>query len=235
MTWLLPSQLSHFAPVAECSTSASTPEPNTSASDRMWWLTLSGKPTQRPSSWPGWKKRPWSRLLFGAAISPQSSSTDWLKAWMRSSPASHAPTSRLQESVRGQTASDGSGQTSSGSSADIDRRSCGSKTCPACSAPPASEICAYVAGLIDGEGSITIQRNEWRGTPQYALSLAIEMDLTVRATSPNMLVSVRGCVVNEIMSALNHQDEQEIRAWIEGRKRHRRVIKRAYSKMRAGS
>jgi len=61
--WLLPSYLS--AQVSEDSNSASSsqsPEP-------LLWVTLSGKPSQRPFSWQGWKRRPWSQLLFSAVTS----------------------------------------------------------------------------------------------------------------------------------------------------------------------
>jgi hypothetical protein len=54
----------------------------------------------------------------------------------------------------------------------------------------------------------------------------------VKATNRNMLVSVRGCVVNEIMAALDTTDEQEIRARLAKRKDHRRKIKKAYTTIR---
>jgi hypothetical protein len=34
-----------------------------------WWVMSSGKPTQRPSSWRGWKTRPWIVRLFGLETS----------------------------------------------------------------------------------------------------------------------------------------------------------------------
>lgn len=34
------------------------------------WCTSSGKPTPRPVSWPGWKSRPWIRVLSGTTCSP---------------------------------------------------------------------------------------------------------------------------------------------------------------------
>lgn len=57
--------------------------------------------------------------------------------------------------------------------------------------------------------------------------------LAVTATSRNMLVSVRGCVINEIMAALDTTDEHAIRARLAERKRHRRFIKKAYAANRA--
>ena len=47
----------------------------------------------------------------------------------------------------------------------------------------------------------------------------------VKATTPNMLLSVRNKVHNEIMAALDVIDEAEIRARLERRRRFRRKIK----------
>ena len=54
----------------------------------------------------------------------------------------------------------------------------------------------------------------------------------VLATSPNMLVSVRNTVYNEIMAALDLTDEGEIRARLEKRKVFRRQHKAAWNKIR---
>ena len=61
--WLLPSSL------CALDTGASKSPSDQSTPDLQWWVTLSGKATQRPSSWPGWKTRPWSQHLFGAVTS----------------------------------------------------------------------------------------------------------------------------------------------------------------------
>jgi hypothetical protein len=55
----------------------------------------------------------------------------------------------------------------------------------------------------------------------------------VKATSRNMLLSVRGCVQNEIMAALGTMDEQAIRERLTKRKQFRRKIKAAYQNNRA--
>lgn len=34
------------------------------------WCTSSGKPTQQPASWRGWRKRPWRKALCGTTLSP---------------------------------------------------------------------------------------------------------------------------------------------------------------------
>ena len=54
----------------------------------------------------------------------------------------------------------------------------------------------------------------------------------VEATSPNMLRSVRGCVFNEIMAALETTDEADILTRLERRRAFRRKWKAAYRKMR---
>lgn len=123
MTWLLPSALSHCAPASECSTKDFAPGSSTSRSDLTFWLTLSGKPMQRPGSWPGWKKRVWSRRLFGAATLPHRSSTDWLATWLASRPASHVSLSRSRDRAKAKKTSVGYGPTSLDSFASFDRPS----------------------------------------------------------------------------------------------------------------
>lgn len=53
----------------------------------------------------------------------------------------------------------------------------------------------------------------------------------VEATSRNMLRSVRGCVFNEIMAALETTDETEILARLERRRVFRRQRKAAWKKI----
>ena len=103
MTWLLPSSLS--ARVSEDSRLACPshyPEPE-------WWVTVSGTATQRPSSWRGWKTRPWIRLLSGAAISPDSHAVRSLVESISSRPDSLASRGPSQASETGRTTRDGSG------------------------------------------------------------------------------------------------------------------------------
>lgn len=65
--WLyVPSTTSPSAPASEALTSESiSPCPKPAV-----WLTLNGKPTQRPLSWPGWKTRPWIARLSGTILQP---------------------------------------------------------------------------------------------------------------------------------------------------------------------
>lgn len=93
----------------------------------MWWLTLSGTLTQRPSSWRGWKTRPWSRRLFGAATS-QSWTPPHFSEWTWSVPAFPVPPSPAPGSARDLTMSGGSGPTSPRSSSPSVRDSSSSRT-----------------------------------------------------------------------------------------------------------
>ena len=54
----------------------------------------------------------------------------------------------------------------------------------------------------------------------------------VEATSPNMLRSVRGCVINEIMDSLELTDEAAILERLERTARERRAYRAAYRKNR---
>ena len=54
----------------------------------------------------------------------------------------------------------------------------------------------------------------------------------VKATTPNMLVSVKGCVFNEIIAAVGTNDVAEIEARLIRRKKHRREMKAAWRKAR---
>jgi len=53
------------------------------------FVTLSGKPTQRPLSWRGWKSRPWIRLLYGM-ISKPSTAARGVESWISSQRATRA-------------------------------------------------------------------------------------------------------------------------------------------------
>ena len=56
------------------------------------WVTSSGTPMQRPSSWPGWKTRPWRRLLSGTTLPPSMASRG-VERWISSAAGSPARTS----------------------------------------------------------------------------------------------------------------------------------------------
>ncbi len=107
--WLyLPgSASSRGSAAAAGSTSASeSPSP-----DPRLWVTSSGKPTQQPLSWRGWRTRPWIRLLFGTTLPPSRASSiaeQWISSW-RDSPA---PQPRSQENGKESRTSGGYGRSS---------------------------------------------------------------------------------------------------------------------------
>jgi hypothetical protein len=79
--------------------------------------------------------------------------------WIASLRDSRAKTSASLESVLGLREQEADCSTkSSTSQTSAERLTCFSKTCLACSAPPDIARDAYVAGIIDGEGSISIQK-----------------------------------------------------------------------------
>jgi hypothetical protein len=65
-----------------------------------------------------------------------------------------------------------------------------------------------------------------------AAHIEIQYPDAVLATSPNMLVSLRNTVYNEIIAALDLTDEDAIRARLEWRKAWRRQHKEAWKKIR---
>lgn len=109
--WIIPSLISsRFAAESECLTKDLPLPSSTSESEPVLWVTLSGKATPRPRSWPGWKIRHWSPLLFGAAIwepSRQKSFTGW---WTLLWQESHANRSVLPASKSARKTKDGSGR-----------------------------------------------------------------------------------------------------------------------------
>ncbi len=92
------------------------------------FATSSGKPSQRPCSWPGWKTRPWSRLLSSMTFSP-STLNRGVEKWTSSLPGSPASPGPSPDSVREPTTSGGSGPRSLESFATWDPESCSWKTC----------------------------------------------------------------------------------------------------------
>ena len=114
MMWLLPSCLSALG------TEDSSLPCEPSGQPVEWSVTASGKATQRPSSWRGWKTRPWSRLLFGAVTSP-SFQPPHFSEWTSLPPASHASPGAALDKVEAPRTSDGYGTTSHHFFAEWDR------------------------------------------------------------------------------------------------------------------
>lgn len=98
-----------FAPgLEDLSSDCPSPSPDTVA-----FATSSGKPTARPLSWRGWKRRPWIALLYGT-ISRPSMAARGVESWIWSLRASRASRSAPPERSSEPTTSDGSGRLSSG-------------------------------------------------------------------------------------------------------------------------
>lgn len=126
--WLIPSQLSGFAPALLGSTKACAPDSNTLDSGIALHVSSSGTVMRRPCSWPGWRRRPWSRLLFGAVISRTSTAGRFVERWTESLRASRASRGATPDSGREPTTNAGSGRLLFGSSLTWDRDSSSWKT-----------------------------------------------------------------------------------------------------------
>jgi AAA domain len=126
MTWLyVPSAVSPSVLASEGLNSRSS---SPSETDTVLWPTLSGIPSQRPLSWPGWKKRPWIERLSGT-ISRPSMALAGVEWWISSLRASHVSHGRRQDEAKARTMSAGSGPTLLESLARWDQDSSSWRTC----------------------------------------------------------------------------------------------------------
>lgn len=91
-------------------------------------VTSSGKPTPRPLSWRGWKKRPWVALLYGT-ISQPSTAALGVASWISSLRDSLASRSAQPASSSGSTTSGGYGHSWSESLGKFGPDGSFSKTC----------------------------------------------------------------------------------------------------------
>lgn len=78
-------------------------------------VTSSGKPSVRPSSWRGWKTRPWRGRLSGTTLPPSTASRG-MESWILSLRDSRVSRTALRGSAPAPQIPDGSGTTSPGSS-----------------------------------------------------------------------------------------------------------------------
>jgi hypothetical protein len=109
VTWLhVPSLALPSAPVRAASNSAFG---SPSAPPIELWVTSSGTPIRRPSSWRGWRTRPWIRLLSGTTSRP-SMADHGAAAWISSLRGSPASPSRPPARAGAWTTSGGSGRRS---------------------------------------------------------------------------------------------------------------------------
>lgn len=128
--WLIPRSTSWlFVPVSECSTKGSTPGCATSAPELALWVTSSGKPQLCPPSWVGWKKRAWSRRLFGPETLKLSDGGNGMALWIALQRASPASPGQPPAGATERPTSAGSGPTSLGQFQKSNRHFAGSKTC----------------------------------------------------------------------------------------------------------
>lgn len=134
--WLLPLQLRASALAAGCLMSASKPDSAVSALPVVLRCVVNGKPTQRESSWSGWKRRSWSLALFGAVTWPGSTFVTWLGSWTLSLRDCHAsptasPANNSVTKTSGATEKTTAGRSrrSSKESASVVPPWCSSKTC----------------------------------------------------------------------------------------------------------
>ena len=124
--WLIPSKSCRSTPEAECLTKPSPPDSIATGSTRAFWDSSSGKPSRRGFSWPGWKRRRWSAILFGERASKvwtPDLCADTLICSPRRRPASPtaAPGSAAETQTNGATATEtGRSFTQSESSKSVD-------------------------------------------------------------------------------------------------------------------
>lgn len=113
LVWLIPQSLRAYPCVPAWPASNSdcgAPSPGCEL-----FVSSSGTPTPRPSSWQGWRTRPWSLRLFGAATS-KTWTLPHFSAWILSPPVSPVSPSPSPGSESGSTTRGGSGPPSPGSS-----------------------------------------------------------------------------------------------------------------------
>lgn len=127
--WFAPSS---FAQASGCSQKAFMPACATSDLLPALWVTSSGTPTPRRSCWPGWKRRPWSQLLYGPGICRMSDGSDGLEQWIASLRDSLASRTAWPEAEKAPTTIAGSGRQSATAFAWFDRGSSSWKTSPGC-------------------------------------------------------------------------------------------------------
>ena len=113
---------------AQATADSSSPSDSQGSTPELW-VTLSGKPTQRPYSWRGWKTRPWIGRLSGTISQPLTAQRG-ADEWISSLPVSPASRSQRQDSNAVLTMTAGSGLPSHGSSMMWDRVSSSWRTSP---------------------------------------------------------------------------------------------------------
>ena len=149
--WIVPPLLeSHFVPESACSTKeSSSPSPEPALR-----VSLSGKAMLKPASWPGWKRRAWSRRLFGAIRSNPSLPSSLLTKLTGSQPVFPANRTPAPESARASQTNGGSGNPSPTSFAELAPGSSFWKTCADSSLPPREPHSEPFSGTWPASGSM---------------------------------------------------------------------------------
>jgi len=137
MSWLyIPPTALRGRKTHACAASRSAPGPEGSTSGSpsraqgtALFVTSSARPMLRPSSWRGWKTRPWIARLYGTTLEPSTAALG-VERWILSLAAIRAPLSASRASARGSMIPAIYGRTSPGSSASVDPNGCFWKTSP---------------------------------------------------------------------------------------------------------
>lgn len=126
MAWLYVPGLSLVCPCAQAQVDLTSGCTSQSPTIELS-ATSSGTPMRRPSSWPGWKTRPWRRRVCGTICAPSTADAG-VDAWTSSLRATRASRSALPASAAARTTSAISGRTSAASSSRRDRSGSSSRT-----------------------------------------------------------------------------------------------------------
>ncbi len=178
MTWIVPSGIrSDFAAASGCSTLPCPSAPNNSESTAVLRCYASGTLTPRPSSWHGWKTRPWSRALFGAAICGTSTPSLFAAWWTSSLRGSRASRTASRASSKATAIDAATAKTE----ADPSRNFCGSW--PSVDPPWCSSKTCLPGFAMDGFDLSERNYREWV-TRSKTRSLSLRNRLA-RATSGN--------------------------------------------------
>jgi hypothetical protein len=89
LAWVLPSNHPLYSDCVLGSADSSLVSKESSQAP-AFWVSVSAKAMQYPSSWAGWKTRPWSQRLFSRAVLKSSRVTSLLDGWISSHAGSRA-------------------------------------------------------------------------------------------------------------------------------------------------
>lgn len=131
----------------------------------------------RPRAWlRKCERESWMTALFGQICEP-STAQRGVESWIRSLPGCPVHQCLSPAGDSGPLTNDGSGLMPVGLSERSSRPGCSSKTCRACTLGPANAFDAYAAGLIDGEGSITLGPKLKGRYKSYVIQVGVEMSI----------------------------------------------------------